>query len=292
MPDSRRGALSIVAAAFLFALMGAAIKSASSPDVSTWTVVFIRNAVGLALVGPWMIGVKKISIATPHWRDHLVRSLAGVVSMFCSFYAIANMPLADAILLSYTGPLFMPCIARWWLGEDIPKGVWQVLALGFGGVLVILRPGSDLFSPVSLIAVAAGVLGAVAQVAIRSLGRTEPGSRIVFYFALVGTLFAAAPLPAVWQPMSLTVWAALLVAGLMATLGQMFLTRGYLLAPPAVVGPFIYAAVVFAGLLDWILWDRAPDILFLAGAGMIVYSGALAMSRMKVRPAAGAVAPE
>jgi drug/metabolite transporter (DMT)-like permease len=272
----RRGALFMVGSAASFAAMGAAIKIASH-ELSIATVVFFRNAVGLAVLLPWLLPRGRTGLATADLRGHIGRGLAGLGSMYFFFYAIARLRLADAVLLYQSTPLFLPLVERVWLGEPIARRLAGVLAVGFLGILLILRPGSDVFSPAALAGLASAVLAAVAQVGVRRLTRTEPAIRIVFYFGLIGSLVAAVPAAAAWTTPSQGLLGILLAIGVFATAGQLLLTRAYAHAPAAQVGPFLYAGPVIAGVLDWCLWGTLPDRLFVAGALVVVTSAVLAL---------------
>lgn len=274
----RRGALSMTASALLFAAMGVGVKYASArlPDAM---VVFFRNAVGLALFLPWLALSRGRAAATTHFRDHLVRGLAGTAAMYFFFHAIGRLRLADALSLSYTMPIFMPLIARLWLGEKIPPNLGWVVGLGFAGVLLILKPGLGVLQPAALSALLSGLLGSVAQVGVRGLTRTEPPARIVFYFSLIASVVSAAPLLVSWRSPSPVLWGVLILVGLFATAAQLCLTRSYQFAPPARVGPFIYSAVVFAGFFDWVFWGKGPDFLSVMGAALIGLAGILVIRR-------------
>ena len=126
-------------------------------------------------------------------------SVAGLGAMSCFFYAIGKLRLADAVLLNFSLPLFIPLVARVGLGERFPPRLWRALGLGFVGLILILKPTPGLFDPAALVGLAAGMLGAVAQVTIRGLTSSEPTTRIVFYFAALSTLLAALPAAAVWN---------------------------------------------------------------------------------------------
>src|SRR5262245_54261679 len=177
-PSLRRGALLMLVSAFFFAAMGLAVKLASR-SLSNSAVVFFRNAVGLITLLPWLgrLGVR--NLATRDVRGHLVRSLAGLASMYCFFYAIAHLRLADAVLLNYSLPLFMPFLAGVWLGERIPPGLWRGLGIGLAGIALTLRPGMGPFIPMALVALAAALLPARAQGGVRTLRVTKPATRIV-----------------------------------------------------------------------------------------------------------------
>jgi len=274
--DLRRGALYMVASALLFAGMSVAVKVASG-SLSNVVIVFFRSALGLAALVPWLVGPGAPDLRTGRPGEHLVRGLAGLASMYCFFYAIGHMAVADAVLLNYSLPLFVPLIERLWLGEAFPERLWPVLGAGFLGVVLILRPGAGLFEPAALVGLAAALLAALAQVGIRRLTRTEPVTRIVFYFAAISTALSALPLAGAWRNPERSLWPVLASLGVLATLAQLLLTRAYACAPAAQVGPFIYTAVVFAGLLDWALWGHVPDRWFAIGAVLVCGAGVLTL---------------
>jgi drug/metabolite transporter (DMT)-like permease len=276
------GALQMVLAALCFAAMSGAVKAASATLPSSM-VVFFRNAVSLALLLPWAWSVGRQGLATRRLGEHLIRGLFGLAAMACFFWSVGHIRLAEAVLLNYTIPLFLPLIERLWLKQRISGRLLPALAVGFAGILLILKPGSGLFQPVAMAALGAGVMAAVAQVGIRRLTASEPVTKIVFYFAAIATAVSALPLPWTWTPPSPAAWAALLASGLLATAGQLLLTRAYAAAPASYVGPFLYTSVVFSGLIDWLVWGTTVDGLFITGAALVVAAGMLTL-RIRERP--------
>jgi drug/metabolite transporter (DMT)-like permease len=281
--DIRRGAGLMVASALLFASM-AAMVSLAARELNNAPIVFFRHFIMLVFLLPWLIRRGPRALETGNFRGHVVRGIAGVAAVACYFYAIARLRLADAVLLNQSLPLFIPLVERAWLGERVPARLWGVLGLGFAGLLLILRPGSGVFEPAALVGLASAALASIAQVGIRRLTRTEPVTRIVVYFGLVASAVALPPAIYWWTPASAETWAILLLMGVFATIGQLTLTRAYLHAPAARVGPFLYAGPVFAGLLDWLIWNRLPDPLFLAGAAVVIAAATLAL-RLRGAPA-------
>jgi drug/metabolite transporter (DMT)-like permease len=281
---SWRGAAQITLAGLMFAAMGAGVKAVSG-ELPNGGVVFLRNAFALAFFLPWLAreeGLKRLRTAA--LSLHLLRSLAGLTAIYCFFFTISHLRLADAVLLNYTVPLFMPLIARVWLKEEWNRTMALPLLLGFVGVALIVKPTAGLFNPVALIGLSAGLSGAVAQVTVRRLTRTEPVFRIVFYFAFISTLLSALPAgttPYLARP---GIWVIMAGVGLTAAAGQVFLTRGYSLAPVAAVGPFIYSSVLFAGLFDWLLWSNLSDVYSLAGAALVCLGG---IATMRIRSGRG-----
>jgi drug/metabolite transporter (DMT)-like permease len=272
----------MVASALLFALMSVAVKLASAtlPNV---VVVFFRSAAGFVTLLPLILGV---DLRTRHLREHTIRSLAGIASMYCFFYTLAHMRLADAVLLNYSLPLFMPFVESAWLGEEFPRKLWTPVLVGFLGVIVILRPGQGLIEPVALLGVASALFAAVAQVGVRRLTRTEPVPRIVFYFAITATALSALPAAGAWRMPQGNVWWAVAAMGATATIAQLAMTRAYAHAPAAQVGPFIYSAVVFAAALDWLFWRKLPDAYTVAGGLLVAGAGILSL---RLNPAKAAV---
>ncbi len=273
-----RGAALLVVAALLFACAGAAVKEVSA-TVSTEMVVFFRSALALVPLLPFFFRAGRRGLATQCFRLHLVRALAGLAAMYCFFYAIARLHLAEAVVLNYSAPLFIPFVAHFWLKERVPGTVGWAAAIGFAGIVLILKPGLGLVSPAAIVGLVGGVLAALAFVGIRRLAETEPTTRIVFYFSTVSTVVSAVPLLAIWQTPPASAWGLLLLIGLFASAGQMAMTHAYAYAPAARIGPFSYATVVFAALLGWALWTEVPDALSFGGAALVCVAGVLATRR-------------
>jgi drug/metabolite transporter (DMT)-like permease len=275
-PDVPRGALYMVGAAFSFAAMGVTVKLASR-TLPNSVVVFLRSLLGLVFLAPWLLARSRPSLATVRLKEHLVRGILGMAAMYCFFYAIARLTLADAVLLNYSLPLFVPLIERVALGEPIPRGIWRALALGSCGLMLILKPGLGILQPAALVALFSAVLAASAQVGVRGLTRTEPVTRIVLYFGLVSTLIAVVPAAISWVTPAPSLWPILLFLGFSATIAQLLMTQAYACAPAARVGPFIYTSVVFAAGFDWLFFRKLPDVLSALGALLVAAAGVVTL---------------
>src|SRR5690349_8803508 len=160
----------MVGAAFLFAAMGVMVQL-SARTLPNSMVVFLRSSLSLLLLTPWFFGRAGVGLRTVHLKEHLLRGVFGIASMYCFFYAISHLRLADALLLNYSLPLFVPLVERAWLGEPVPKGLGRALFLGSCGLLFILKPGLTILRPAALVGVLAAVLAAMAQVGVRGLTR-------------------------------------------------------------------------------------------------------------------------
>ena len=280
-----RAAATAVMASFLFAAMGATIKVASH-QLDNEMLVFLRNLIGLLLILPliWRMGLARIRTHRPGM--HLLRSLTGLSAMYCFFYALAHLNLAEAMLLNYSAPLFIAVIAVLWLGEQITLTLFIALLCGFAGIALILKPDTGIIAPAALVGSLAGLFAGIAMVSIRRMSDSEPPLRIVFWFSLITTLVSAIPLLWHWQPPTTDTIAIMLLAGVFATGGQILLTRSYTLAPASRVGPYIYTSVLFAALMGWLFWHETLDAWALFGAILVCCSGILAIRRNKPRGSA------
>ena len=276
-----KGALLVLLAELCMASMGALIKHLGQ-SLPNEMLVFSRSFLGLLFFLPLLATWRNISFKTRVLKIHLVRSLSGISAMYCFFYALIHLPLADGMLLKMTAPLFMPLIAGYWLKEGISRYSFYALIIGFLGVLIVLHPGGD-FNFVMLIGVLGGFFAAVAKVSIRRLSRTEPIYRTVFYFSLVGFLVSVIPVSIRYylEPFSLnqTQILLLLAAAAVGTAGQFALTRGYAIANAGTIAPFTYFSVIFGSLYGYFFWQEIPAVSFFAGALLIALAGLLTMKK-------------
>ncbi len=277
------GAACVLGAEFLFAAMAALVRHLSG-ELPNEVIVFFRNALALPFLLPWVLRIGGHGWRTPVLGLHLLRAAAGLSAMYCYFYAIAHMPLADAMLLKLSAPLFIPFVAFFWLGERISWLVRWALAVGFTGVALILTPSFEHLAPAALVALAGGALAAVAKTAVRRLTYSEPAGRIVFYFAFIATLISAVPLLWAWQtPADGYTWIALLASGLTGALGQLLFTKGFSFAPASRLGPFTYVSVLFGAAFGWLFWGELLTGFTVAGAVLVAAAGVMA-SRHRTLP--------
>ncbi|MDK2777483.1 MAG: DMT family transporter [Pseudomonadota bacterium] len=271
--EIRLGALYLLLGEALLAIMGAIIKHLSD-DLSTEQIVFFRNIAGLLFLLPLLLRTGLSELRTQVWYWHLMRGLVGVSAMFCYFWALGHLPLTEAFLVKLSAPLFMPVLAWWWLKEPAGRYSWLALFTGFAGVAVILRPGGEqAFTYAALIGLAGAILAALAKVTIRRMSQTESSQRIVFYFGLTGALVAAPGAMLNWQPVPAEGWLWIALMGVVATTGQLALTKAYRIAPTGKVGVYVYSAVIYGALMGWFFWDEVPVWTTFAGAALIISAG-------------------
>jgi len=264
-----KGAAFAVLAAFAFSFTGVCVKLASA-TVGNEIVVFVRNFVSFLVLAPWLLRGGPSRVRTTRLGGHFARAAFGVSSMYCFFYAISKLPLASAMLLTYSTPLYVPFIAWLWIHERPPAIAFPASIVGLVGIGFIVRPSATFDLSAGLVGVASGALAARAMVSIRRISNTEPASRIVFYFAGIASLIAAVPMLWSWRTPTAHETVLLLAIGLTATMGQLCLTRAYSLAPAARIGPFTYTSVIFSALLAWWLWGERLDGWTALGCALVI----------------------
>ena len=255
--------------AFLFSIMGICIRYASQ-TVDNYTIVFFRNFVGLMLFLPFIMKQGTSFVKTEKLWMHTWRSLVGLAAMYGFFYAIAHLKLSNAMVFTYSSPIFIPLIAWLFLKERITKAMLIAAALGFLGVFCVAKPDQGLWNWVSAIGIASSLLASMAFVTVRALTKTEPPERIVFYFCLIGSLLSAIPMFWVWRPYALKELFFLIAAGILANVSQIFMSHAYRLAPAGQIAPVNYMAIIFAGIWGFFLWQETPDFYSLFGFGLIL----------------------
>lgn len=279
-------ALWMLAATFMFALMGMFVKLASEMNASLSQVVVMRGLPSVIMLVIWVRSASQ-SLRPPSWRLHFWRNVAGVSSMWLGFNALSQLPLATAITLNYTAPLF---IAGWmlgWGGARMDKVRILAVALGFMGVLAVLRPT---INPeqwlAALSGVSSGALGAIAQMQIRNLGRSgEPAWRIVFYFSMTVCLTGLIAMAfGGWRDLSLGGWSALLGLGVVGLLGQLAMTRAFGLGSALLSAALQYVVIIFGSVLGFLMWGDTPDAIAIAGMILIVGASLLSVWRTAKTP--------
>ncbi|APR69332.1 DMT family transporter [Acinetobacter haemolyticus] len=255
--------------AFLFSLMGICIRFASH-TVDNYTIVFFRNLVGLILFLPFIYRQGTDFVKTEKIWMHTWRSIIGLAAMYGFFYAIAHLELSNAMVFTYSSPIFIPFIAWLFLKERISTLMLCAAALGFIGVFFVAKPDQGLLNWLSIIGITSSLCAAMAFVTVRALTQTEPPERIVFYFCFIGALLSGIPMFWVWRPYQLEELFFLIAAGVLANVSQLFMSHAYRLAPAGQIAPINYVAIIFAGIWGFLLWHELPDTYSLIGFGFIL----------------------
>jgi len=272
------GSLWMLVAALGFAIMGALVKIGAQ-KFSPAELVFYRSLFGLLSI--WLfISMQKLPLATPYIGKHMSRALVGFTSLVLFFYAIAHLPLATAITLNYTSPLFLALFMPFLLHEKPKKILLLALVIGFIGVSLLLKPTIDQDSWFAgLLGLLSGIGAALAYVHVKQLGKVnEPDWRTVFYFTLVSTIGAG-----IWMLFDTfqnITWQDLLTLsglGLSATIAQLALTRAYRTGDTLVVASLAYVTILLASLFGILWWNEHLSFDAWLAIGLIILSGMISI---------------
>ncbi len=271
LSSNLRGALWLLLASVLFSIMVVFIKLLDG-RISVFQIIFVRQCLAVTLLAPLFV-----RHGTDVWRTqrpmlHVFRGVVGLAGMSCGFYAVALLPLADVTAISFTRSLFMPVMAIVILHEVVGPRRWSAIAIGFLGVLIMLRPGADGIGPAATFAILSAVLASLASICIRLLARTETTVSMMGYPAVVIALGSLGPALVTWITPT---WHDMHLLGLVAlfgTLGQWCLIPAFRHAETGVLAPVDYSRLVFAAVFGFVVFAEVPSPSTLAGALLIVLS--------------------
>ena len=259
----------LTTSALLFSIMGICIRYASH-TVDNYTIVFFRNVVGLILFLPFIFKQGTGFVKTEKLWMHTWRSIVGLAAMYGFFYAIAHLKLSNAMVFTYSSPIFIPVIAWLFLKEKITIAMLCAAGLGFIGVFCVAKPDQGLLNWISVIGIASSLLASMAFVTVRALTQTEPPERIVFYFCLIGSALSVIPMFWMWRTYHVKELLFLIGAGILANVSQIFMSHAYRLAPAGQIAPVNYMAIIFAGVWGFLLWNEVPDLYSVIGFCIIL----------------------
>ena len=268
----------MLVAGLLFGGMGVFVKLGAH-HFSHVELVFYRSLFGLLLVYGIM-RQQRVGVATQYWRAHLWRGISGSVALGLFFYCITVLPLATAVTLNYTAPLFLTILTMLVFKDKFHLPLTVAITLGFCGVVLLLQPTLEREQLLpGLLGLISGFLAGVAYLNVKHLAVIgEPDTRTVFYFSLIATLGSG-----VWilfdtvhaiTPQS---FAILFGLGSSATFAQLAMTRAYRTGKTLVVGSLAYSTIVFASLFGMLLWGETLSLGSWLGMAFIIASGVLSL---------------
>ncbi len=296
------GVFYLCAGLFIFSFQDVIIKELSD-KYPVHQLVFIRGMVAAPLLFALVhFDSGFASLKTDRYGQHALR----IILMFCSylsFYlAIAAIPLTTAVSLYFTAPLMITALAVPMLGEKIGIRRFCGVLAGFGGVLIMLRPGAAVFDPAALLPIVSAFTYAASQMFSRKLGSTDSASMMAFYIAigftyiggimglgihLAGIEPAAHPslnfLLMPWKMPSGLEFAMIATIGVISAMGFFLLSQAYRIGAANTVAPFEYTAMLWAVVLSYLVWGTTPDALTVVGALIIVAAGVYVLRRESVR---------
>jgi drug/metabolite transporter (DMT)-like permease len=267
---ARSGPLWFILSCCAFAAMWVMIRYAAR-TLHSFEIVFFRNIIGLAVLLPMILATPGL-IRRERLKTHLARATSGFIATTGTFYAVANAPLATALAINYTAPLFGTLGAVLVLGEQLRWRRIAALAVGFAGMLMVLRPGQLPFTP----GVAAAIISAVSTgysiVAMRSLVGVDDSRAVAAWTFILTSLPSLAVALFVWVTPPPAVWPLLAGIGAAAAVGQLTLARAFSLAEASAVLPFDFVRLALVTAAGVLLFGEHYDAFTLAGGAVILAS--------------------
>ena len=263
------GALYMVASGTAFTAMLGTIRPVAA-ELHALEMAFFRNLLALVLMAPWLLLAGARGLKTTKLRLIALRAALGFVSTVCWFLAVPHLPLADAVALNFTAPLFATVFAATVLREDVRWRRWSATLVGFAGALVVLRPGfAELAWPALVLVVSAAAWGSQ-HIVLKVLSRTEPVTLIVTYHSILLTPATFVLALFVWSTPSLAALGWLFAMSALGTLGHVLLTRAFASADASVVLPFDYAKLPVGALIGYLAYGERPEAWTWIGAAVIL----------------------
>lgn len=278
----------MVLASFAFASLWVLIRLGSA-DLHPFVLVFWRNVMGLLWLAPMLLLTPGL-LRRDQLPGHMRRAASGLVATFATFYAVANAPLAPVLAINYTAPLFVTLGAMLFLGERVRWIRGAALLVGFGGMLLVLRPGATEMTPGLWAAVISALATAFSLIAIKALTGIDDSRAVAAWsFVLTAPVSILVALPFwAWPPASL--WPLLLAMGAAAAIGQLALSRALSVADASAVMPFDFVRFALITLSGILLFREDYDVLTLLGGAIIITSSiALALRERALNRRAGGV---
>lgn len=244
-------------------------------DLPVVQVVWLRFATHVVLMVLLLAprhGRALVRMHSPRLQALRGAMLASMTAL--NFFALQYLQLAETGAIQFSVPILIALLSAWWLGERLDWRRWAAIVVGFAGVLLVIRPGSQAFHPALLLALANALLYAAFNLLTRRMAATESAESM----QLVSAIFAAVVLApfalAQWQqPAGLFSWAVIGLCGLMGGVGHLAVAQAHRHGSAAVLGPFLYQQILYMTLLGWLVFAQVPDAFVVAGALVVVASG-------------------
>jgi drug/metabolite transporter (DMT)-like permease len=273
---------------FLISCMDAMLKWLGE-NYSTIQIVFFRSCFAFVPVGVALYHKGSLAhLKTKRPFGHLARAVIGLAALSLFVWGLTLLPLASVIAISFAAPIFVTALSVPLLREKVGARRWTAVFVGFLGVLVMVRPGGELFQWAALVVLGAVALYSLMIILVRNLGRTESASSIVFFYSVFSSVISGVLLPFFWVTPSMLDLMVLIGTGLIGGSAQLAITSAYSRANVAIIAPFEYSAMLWAVIFGFFVFAELPGIEVWMGAPIVVASGlyiALRESKLDLRRA-------
>ena len=268
LPGPVRGAIWMIFGGLSLVTMAIIIRHLA-PRFSVLEMIFLRSVVSLALILPWAIRQGAARLATQRLGLHVLRNVIHYIGNIGWFIGVTLVPLADLSALQFTVPLFTVVLAAVVLHETVGRHRWIATAVGFLGMLVIVRPGFATINNGTIALLLSALFYASSQTATKMLSRTEPANRVVFYMALVFVPVSGIPAAFDWVTPDWPDAVPIVLLGVTGYTAHFCIVRSFAAADASFVIPFDFLRLPLSALFGFILYLERPDMWTLMGAAVI-----------------------
>ncbi len=285
-----RAAVWTILASF-FVVSYTSIAKYLAQDLPVPVIVFVRCIIGLLLFAPYFVRTKVSGLKSDRPLLMLSRGISTMLALYCIFTAVSMIPIANVTAIQYAKPFIVAILAMVLLREIMTGARWLALAIGFAGMLLIVRPDGNGISPGIMLAIGAMFAEAYGAITLKFLTRTNTPDKTVAYM-VVGMLIASS-IPGLWYWKTPSLWqlAWLLAAAIVANVFQQCMARGFAAADATVVMPFEFSRLVFAASFGAVFFGEIASVWTWVG-GAVILAAALWLARMeKQAKTAGKAAP-
>ncbi|MDR3624106.1 MAG: DMT family transporter [Chlamydiales bacterium] len=274
-PNIIKGSLYAIVGFFCMALFGILTKVAIQTSSAFW-VSFLAYLTGSTILLPYIIKNGFGYLKSEHYSYLIGRAVFGTIASLLYTISIHYIPIVNSTLLFNTAPIFIPLLMLLFLKVKIEKSIWIAVAIGFIGIIFIIRPTEAIFTHTgNFIALISGLSLAVAYLLMKLLTNTDPGIRIIFYYLGIGALIQVPLLFFIPSYPSLEAIFFAVLSGAALLTAQLSLVHGYKYAEASQIGIYQYVSVVFVGMFDWLIWDIVPKTLDLVGVLLVITAGVI-----------------
>lgn len=288
LDDSRRGrGIALMCAAFvLFAALDTSAKLLSQ-ELDSLQIVWARFVGHAVLVAAVLIPLRGPRVlATANFKLQAVRSVLLFLSTLLNFIAVAYLPLTTTASIFFTVPLLVAALSVPMLGESVGWRRWSAIAVGFAGVLIIVRPGMAEVHWAIGLSICNALTVALYQIATRRLAARDHSDTTSLYSPLFGALILLPFLPWIWQaPATPLTWVLLCAMGVFGGVGHWLLIIAHRYAPASLLAPFSYSAILWMTASGYLFFGDLPDEFTVLGAAVVIASGLYVFHREQIRKA-------
>jgi drug/metabolite transporter (DMT)-like permease len=265
----------LLVAQLFFLLLDPSAKWLGATGMPVTEIIFVRYFVHVALLVLFFLPAQGPAIfVTSDWRLELLRGLFLLGTTVFNFFALQFLPLTITTALMFTMPLIICALSVPLLGERVGWRRWIAILVGFGGILIITRPGSESFHPAAILSLLGAVCAALYSIFTRKLAGIDSAATQQLYAGLIA-LICIAPFAFngwVW-PQDAAGWFAFIAIGASGVLAHQLMTVAHRFAPPSTLAPFNYLQILYMAVVSWLVFNQPPDVWFFAGAPVIIGSG-------------------